>query len=118
MATRFDETRKTAENSGYQFPASRKVYLTGSRPDIRVPMREIALSPTQSVPGGPVIAQNDPFRVYDTSGPYTDPGYVHDVRAGIDPIRLPWIQARNDVEVVEPTYNPEPGVELPRRRPV
>ena len=69
MATRFDETRKTADNSGYQFPASQKVYLTGSRPDIRVPMREIGLSPTQSVPGGPVIAENDPFRVYDTSGP-------------------------------------------------
>ena len=88
MATRFDETRKTADNSGYQFPASQKVYLTGSRPDISVPMREIALSPTQSVPGGPVIAENDPFRVYDTSGHYTDPGYVHDVRAGLAPIRL------------------------------
>jgi phosphomethylpyrimidine synthase len=118
MATRFDETRKSAENSGYQFPASQKVYISGSRPDIRVPMREIALSPTQSVPGGPVIARNDPFRVYDTSGPYTDTGYVHDVRAGIDPIRLAWIQERGDVEVVAPTYKPDPGVELPQRRAV
>lgn len=67
--------------------ASRKVYLSGSRPDIRVPMREIALS------GG-----EPPVRLYDTSGPYTDPDIAVDLKRGLDPLRLPWITGRGDVE--------------------
>ena len=118
MAIRFDESRTTAETNDYHYPASQKVYLTGSRPDIRVPMREIALSPTRATPGGPVISENDPVRVYDTSGPYTESGFSHDVRAGLAPIRQPWIADRGDIDVVEPTYRPDPGVELPNRRPV
>src|SRR5262250_537586 len=66
---------------------SRKVYVTGSRPDIRVPMREIALS------GG-----NPPVRLYDTSGPYTDPGADLDLKRGLPPLRLGWIIDRGDVE--------------------
>src|SRR5881398_1527122 len=66
---------------------SRKIYLTGSRPDIRVPMREIALS------GG-----NPPLRLYDTSGPYTDPDANIDLKRGLPPQRLPWILGRGDVE--------------------
>src|SRR2546427_7059025 len=59
---------------------SRKVYLTGSRSEIRVPMREIPLS------GG-----NPPVRLYDTSGPYTDPDAQIDLKRGLPPLRLPWI---------------------------
>src|SRR5499425_1356096 len=66
---------------------SRKVYVTGSRADIRVPMREIALS------GG-----NPPLRLYDTSGPYTDPGADLDLKRGLPPLRLGWIIDRGDVE--------------------
>ncbi|HZO41601.1 MAG TPA: phosphomethylpyrimidine synthase ThiC [Methylomirabilota bacterium] len=67
--------------------ASRKVYVTGSRPDIRVPMREIALS------GG-----NPPVRLYDTSGLYTDPSADLDLKRGLPPLRLPWILGRADVQ--------------------
>src|SRR5215468_1950465 len=67
--------------------ASRKIYLTGSRSDIRVPMREIALS------GG-----NPPLRLYDTSGPYTDPNEHLDLKRGLTPLRLGWIIDRGDVE--------------------
>src|SRR5207253_1480286 len=66
---------------------SRKMYLTGSRPDIRVPMRAIALS------GG-----NPPLRLYDTSGPYTDPEAAIDLKRGLPPLRLAWILGRGDIE--------------------
>src|SRR6266705_2084227 len=65
----------------------RKIYLTASRPDIRVPMRAIARS------GG-----NPPLRLYDTSGPYTDPDAQIDLKRGLPPLRLPWILGRGDVE--------------------
>ena len=73
------------------FPKSRKVYVEGSRPDILVPMREIALSPT----GG---EENPPVHVYDTSGPYTDPAVHIDIRRGLHPLRRKWIEERNDTE--------------------
>src|SRR5216110_403401 len=66
---------------------ARKIYLTGSRPDLRVPMREIALT------GG-----NPPLRLYDTSGPYTDPDAQIDLKRGLPPLRLAWILGRGDVE--------------------
>jgi phosphomethylpyrimidine synthase len=68
-------------------PAARKVYLTGSRPDIRVPMREVELE-----------APNPPIQLYDTSGPYTDPHEQLDVHLGLAPRRLHWIVERGDVE--------------------
>ncbi|MDI3256988.1 MAG: phosphomethylpyrimidine synthase ThiC [Kyrpidia sp.] len=80
------------------FPESRKVYIQGSRPDIRVPMREIRLSPTEGRTGR---EENPPVRVYDTSGPYTDPDYVPDVRRGLPPLRRSWILERGDVEEYE-----------------
>jgi phosphomethylpyrimidine synthase len=67
--------------------ASRKIYVPGSRTDIRVPMREITLS------GG-----NAPIQLYDTSGPYTDPDAFLDVKLGLPALRLPWIVGRGDVE--------------------
>src|SRR5713226_3274340 len=77
------------------FPKSSKIYLEGSRPDIRVPMREITLSDT---PAGFGVEKNSPIWVYDTSGAYTDPAVSIDIRKGLPALREPWIKARNDSE--------------------
>jgi len=77
------------------FSGSEKVYVTGSRPDIKVPMREIKLSPTTGTFGE---EENPPVRVYDTSGPYTDPDYSVDITKGLPALRRSWIQERGDVE--------------------
>ncbi|MNU28101.1 Phosphomethylpyrimidine synthase [compost metagenome] len=76
-------------------PNSRKIYVEGSRPDIRVPMREISQSDTEASFGG---EKNPPIYVYDTSGPYTDPDVQIDIRSGLDTPRLPWIMERADTE--------------------
>src|SRR5438309_1181275 len=68
-------------------PASRKIHVTGTRPDIRVAMREVTLS------GG-----EPPIRLYDTSGPYTDPDAHTDIKMGLTPMRLTWILGRADVD--------------------
>ena len=71
-------------------PASRKISIAGRRhPELRVQMREIDLSPA---------AKEPPVRVYDPSGPYTDPAVAIDIRLGLAPLRGPWIDARGDVE--------------------
>ncbi|WP_276517880.1 phosphomethylpyrimidine synthase ThiC [Caldalkalibacillus thermarum] len=80
------------------FPGSRKVYVQGSRPDIKVPMREIEQSPTLKPEGE---EKNPPLRVYDTSGPYTDPEQQVDFRKGLPPLRRKWILERGDVEEYE-----------------
>src|SRR5438874_268660 len=80
------------------FPSSHKVYITGPRPDIRVPVREISLSPTNGRHG---LEPNPPLRVYDTSGPYTDPEQNPDIHHGLAALRRPWILARGDVEEYE-----------------
>jgi phosphomethylpyrimidine synthase len=77
------------------FPRSRKVYIGGSRPDIQVPMREISQSDT---PAGMGAEVNPPLFVYDTSGPYTDPTAMIDIRTGLKPVREAWIDERNDTE--------------------
>ncbi|KIL75999.1 Hydroxymethylpyrimidine phosphate synthase ThiC [Bacillus badius] len=77
------------------FSGSKKVYVKGMRPDIKVPMREIQLSPTAGTFGE---EENPPVRVYDTSGPYTDPTYVIDIAKGLPAIRSPWIKERSDTE--------------------
>ena len=76
-------------------PNSRKIYVEGSRPDIRVPMRSISQSDTEASFGG---EKNPPIYVYDTSGPYTDPDVQIDIRSGLDTPRLPWIMERADTE--------------------
>ncbi|MGQ0667091.1 MAG: phosphomethylpyrimidine synthase ThiC [Nitrospiraceae bacterium] len=79
------------------FPASRKIYVDGARPGVRVPMREISLTPTKAMNGsGPML--NKPVAVYDTSGPHTDPSVTIDLRAGLAPLRRPWVLDRQDVE--------------------
>ena len=79
-------------------PNSRKVYVTGSRADIRVPMREISQSDTPAMFGS---EKNPAIYVYDTSGPYTDPDAKIDIRAGLSAPRLPWILERNDTDELD-----------------
>jgi phosphomethylpyrimidine synthase len=79
------------------FPGSQKIYRTGSRPDVRVPMREIHQTSSQSLHNHTEV-QNPPVIVYDTSGPYTDPAFCIDVRKGLPPVRRNWIAERQDVE--------------------
>ena len=87
---------------GTAFPNSRRIYLTGTRGDLRVPMREIGLSPTLT--GGskdnPSYQPNDPIPVYDTSGPYGDADITLDVLRGLPPIRQQWISERGDSEAL------------------
>ena len=79
------------------FPASRKVYIQGTRHNIQVPMREISLTPTQDT-NRELAHPNAPVTVYDPSGPYTDPDVSIDVRKGLHPLRRDWILERQDVE--------------------
>jgi phosphomethylpyrimidine synthase len=79
-------------------PSSRKIYVAGARPDIRVPMREIAQGDTPASFGA---ERNPPVYVYDTSGPYTDPSVRIDIRAGLAPLRARWIEERGDTEVLD-----------------
>jgi len=78
------------------FPNSQKVHIESPRPGVRVAMREITQSPTRDFQGQ--IIQNPPLRVYDTSGPYTDPAIKIDIRAGLQPLRAEWIAQRGDTE--------------------
>ena len=78
-------------------PNSRKVYVTGSRPDIRVPQREISLADTPTNMGG---EKNAPVIVYDTSGAYTDPAVKIDIRQGLPSVRANWIDERGDVDLL------------------
>ena len=79
-------------------PASKKVYIQGSRPDIQVPMREIELTDTPTGLGG---EHNPPLMVYDTSGVYTDPNVEIDLNKGLPNIRDSWIEERQDTEKLE-----------------
>ena len=80
-----------------QLPASRKIYVPGSlHPDVRVPMREIAVSSTKSYTGA--VTPNDPVRVYDCSGPWGDPAFIGSVEEGLPALRRQWILKRGDVE--------------------
>jgi phosphomethylpyrimidine synthase len=82
-------------------PNSSKIYVEGSRPDLRVPMREISQSETPASFGA---EKNPPIVVYDTSGPYTDPAARIDIRTGLTPLRGGWIAERGDtVELDAPS---------------
>ena len=85
--TALDQT--TQASDGTSFPGSRKTYLQGSRPDLRVPMREVALT------------NGDSVVLYDTSGPYTDTSLRTDIRLGLPALRKDWIAERGDVESYE-----------------
>lgn len=87
---------------GTAFPNSKRIYVTGSQPDIRVPMREIQLSPTliSGTKDHPQYEENEAIPVYDTSGPYGDPDVAINVQQGLAKLRQPWIEARADVETL------------------
>src|SRR6185436_13039865 len=89
------QTTELSEAVTRPIPGSRKVHVPGSRADLRVPMREIALSDTPLIFGA---EKNAPFCAYDTSGPYTDPEARIDLAAGLAPLRAPWIAERGDTE--------------------
>jgi phosphomethylpyrimidine synthase len=98
-----DEPAATTTVTTGPLAGSRKVYVTGSvYPDLRVPLREIALTPTVDRRGGQarVLGENEPLLVYDTSGPYTEPEATIDVRRGLPPLRDGWIATRGDSEEI------------------
>ena len=98
-ATKLSETASVDELTTQPFPGSSKIYVKGSRDDIQVAMREISLTPTTLQDG--TKEENAPVRVYDTSGPYTDPAATIDVRKGLTPLRQGWIEERGDSELLE-----------------
>jgi phosphomethylpyrimidine synthase len=84
-------------HSSEQLPNSKKIYVEGKiHADVRVPMREIELTPTKSYTGA--ITPNDPVRVYDCSGPWGDPNFTGTVEEGLPALRTKWIRERGDVE--------------------
>ncbi|WP_049630264.1 phosphomethylpyrimidine synthase ThiC [Cellvibrio sp. pealriver] len=96
------QTAEVDKASVQPFTGSRKIYVQGSRPDIRVPMREITLADTPTDFGG---EKNPPVRVYDTSGPYTDPDVTIDLRTGLGDVRTAWIEERNDTEILQDSHS-------------
>jgi len=78
------------------FPASEKIYIEGSRPDLQVPLRRISLHPTRDFDG--TLTPNAPMDLYDTTGPYTDTRVAIDLALGLKPMRSAWIQERGDTE--------------------
>jgi phosphomethylpyrimidine synthase len=106
-----DFIRKTArlsEEVTRPFPNSRKIHVQGSRPDIRVPMRQVEQADTPASFGS---EKNPPITIYDTSGPYTDPDATIDLMRGLPVLRGVWIEERGDTEQL-----PGPSSEFGRRR--
>ena len=94
-----DRFEEEARDLTRALPASRKVYIQGSRPDIQVPMREITLTDTPVGGFGRAEGEkNPPFYVYDTSGVYTDPNVEIDLTKGLPKLRQAWIEGRGDTE--------------------
>ena len=96
-------------------PGSKKVYVNGPG-GMRVPFREIALHPTKGLRGETEI--HPPFRVYDTSGPYTEPEASIDLRQGLPELRRPWILARGEYDSSEPVRKNAPELAMSRQRRV
>ena len=89
------QTASLSEAVTKPFYKSRKIYVQGSRPDIRVPMREISQEPTAASFGA---EENPPIPVYDTSGPFTDPAQKIDLLQGMPDLRTRWIEERGDTD--------------------
>ncbi|WJW75258.1 phosphomethylpyrimidine synthase ThiC [Thiohalobacter sp. IOR34] len=92
------KTARLSEEVTRPFPNSRKIHVQGSRPDLRVGMREISQAETPASFGA---EENPPITVYDTSGPYTDPAAKIDLLKGLAPLREPWILERGDTELLD-----------------
>ena len=102
------KTTQLSDDVTRPFPGSMKIYVQGSRPDIRVPMRQIQQADTAASFG---VEKNPPITVYDTSGPYSDPVASIDLLAGLADVRANWIRERNDTEQLD-----GPGSEFGRER--
>ena len=92
------QTGELSEQITQPISGSKKIYIEGSRSDIRVPMREIAVSDTATEQG---VEKNMPITVYDTSGAYTDPNVDIDLMKGLAPLRENWIAERADTEQLD-----------------
>ena len=92
------KTTQLSEDVTRPFPNSRKIYIEGSRPDIRVPMRQVEQADTAASFGA---EKNPPITVYDTSGPYSDPEASIDLLAGLADVRACWINDRADTDVLD-----------------
>jgi len=95
---KLSESARVDELSTQPFPASEKIYIDGSQPGVRVGMRKITLTPTQLKDNE--TEYNAPLKVYDTSGPYTDPDITIDVRKGLPRLREAWVVGRQDTETL------------------
>ncbi|GAB4183795.1 MAG: phosphomethylpyrimidine synthase ThiC [Wenzhouxiangellaceae bacterium] len=104
----FARTRELSADVTRPYPGSEKIYVTGSRADLRVPMRAVAQHATAAMFGQEA---NPEITVYDTSGPYTDPAVTIDLQQGLAPIRQHWIEERGDSEVL-----PGPSSEYGQQR--
>ncbi|MDP3707427.1 MAG: phosphomethylpyrimidine synthase ThiC, partial [Polaromonas sp.] len=101
--TRFtvDTDDLTSRITRAPFPGSAKIYIDGSRPDIRVPFREVTLTDTLVAEGEQTRREaNPPLRLYDASGVYTDPAAPIDITRGLSPLRAAWIAERLDTEAL------------------
>src|SRR6185436_14325904 len=88
--------KTTPASTEKSLPNSRRIYINGTYPGVRVPFREIDQNQTRNFDN--TLEDNPPVRVYDTSGPWGDPDVAGDVREGLPPLRLDWILERGDVE--------------------
>jgi phosphomethylpyrimidine synthase len=115
MSTRPESLPSNEGSNREPLPGSKKVYAGGPS-GMRVPFREITLSPTKGMRGETEL--NPPFRVYDTSGPYTDPEVPIDLWQGLPELRRPWIAERGELDRSDPVRTNRPGLELLRPRTV
>ncbi|HEX8164074.1 MAG TPA: phosphomethylpyrimidine synthase ThiC [Pyrinomonadaceae bacterium] len=99
MSTTKDDGDARGAGEHARLPNSRRVYVGGKTPGVRVPFREVSLNPTRR--GDGKLEENEPVRVYETAGAWGDPEAKCDVREGLQPLRREWIVARGDVEEYE-----------------
>ncbi len=91
------DTERLSESATRPIPGSRKVHVTGSRPDLRVAMREVMQANTQTLAG---VEENPPITIYDTSGPYSDASADINLTVGLSALRARWIEERGDTEAL------------------
>ena len=91
-------THKLSAEVTRPWPGSTRIYVQGSRPDLKVAMREVLCAPTHDHRGG--VEENPPIPLYDTSGPYTDPEAEIDLTRGLPALRGRWIDERGDTETL------------------
>src|SRR5690242_20411767 len=115
MSMRREALPSTSAVERQPLSGSRKVYVSGPR-GMRIPFREIALSPSRGASGQAEL--NPPLRVYDTSGPYTDPAAAIDLYAGLPELRRPWILERGEYDRSAPVRESAPDLAPTRRREV